>query len=612
MKKCSWAVAALLAVSVLFPESVLAQRQIRITRRQQIADGTVRAVAPGRITLADDRGKTFVCRVGTNAREGLALTGAVIAFESRIRVFGQIPPHELKPGMVVSLKAVLSSSGTPRDEVKRLEWKPKLTPGVARLEEVPETRHYRYRLIGAVVRASGRSLTLRVPRNPWFRKRLLKFRLARSAQVALEADDLSRVRPGDRVVQASLLYFDTGDWVVESLRIELTDRGEQTSGTRTRIEDRYARFSDVPGKPRDVRSAHFLLHTDVSQRQARMLLDKLETMYGLLAKYFGRRPRQVIRCFVVRDLTQWPPTTFPPEAQAKIAARAGVTIHRRLGNQVQAIVYSCDKHSVVQHEAVHAFCALAFGSTGPTWYAEGIAELGNYWKPNQVAVDVPPVVITYLKTSRPKTLAEIVAPGQITGDSWQAYAWRWALCYMLMNNPNYSPRFRALGIGLMSGHPGVSFQSVYGPVARQISFEYDFFVRHVDNGFRADLVAWDWKTRFRPLRSNTRRTVTVKAKAGWQATGVLVQAGEVYHYQAAGTWRIDALEPLDADGRPDGAGRLVGVLFHDDQLSEPFELGREGTWTAPAAGRLFVRCRDSWSALGDNSGQVLLTIRRGE
>ena len=587
-----------------------AQRAVRVVQQTRLDGGVVRAVSPTRITLADVQGNTFVCHVGTDARRGVALAAGVIAFESQVRVTGQIAPRQLRPGMVVTVEAVLSRSGTPRQPLRQITWKPKLTPEVKRLEAVADTKTYRYRITGAVVRNTRSGLTLQVPRNPWFRKRQLKFRLARDARVNLEATDLERVKPGDRVLQALLWKFDTGEWVVKSIHVQLAPQDDDTAPGRTKAEDRYARYSDAPRKPRDVRSAHFLLHTDISERKVRILLDRLETMYGLLAKYFGRRPRQPIRCFVVRDLAQWPADTFPPEAFLKIRNREGVTIHRTLGSQVQAIVYSCDNPEVVQHEAVHAFCALTFGSTGPTWYAEGIAELGHYWKPNQLAVDVPPVVITYLKTSRPKTLAEIVAPGQITGDSWQAYAWRWALCYLLMHNPNYAPRFRALGIGLMSRRPGVSFQSVYGPVARQISFEYDFFVKHVDNGFRADLVAWDWKTRFRPLRIGARRTVTVKAKAGWQATGVKVQAGEGYRYRAAGTWKIDSLEAVTADGRPDGQGRLVGVLFQNFQLSEPFELGAEGTWTAPASGQLFVRCRDAWSQLGDNSGSVVLTIER--
>ena len=81
------------------------------------------------------------------------------------------------------------------------------------------------------------------------------------------------------------------------------------------------------------------------------------------------------------------------------------------------MVYSCDKVGVVQHEAVHAYCQQTFGDTGPTWYAEGVAELGHYWKKDQPALEIDPVVINYLKNSPPKKMLDIVAAGQITGDS---------------------------------------------------------------------------------------------------------------------------------------------------------------------------------------------------
>ena len=51
----------------------------------------------------------------------------------------------------------------------------------------------------------------------------------------------------------------------------------------------------------------------------------------------------------------------------------------------------------------------------------------------------------------------------------------------------------------MSEQPGVSFESVYGPVAREISFEYDLFVRQLDNGYRPDLCAWQWDRKFQFL-----------------------------------------------------------------------------------------------------------------
>ncbi len=586
-----------------------AQRAIRILERRAVQGATVKALSPGRITLAS-QGQELVCRIQPPGQQGLALSGAVINFPAKVEVEGEPAPQELRPGVMVRVLAVLNKTGAAREKLREIHWTNAASASLRRVEILSGDRA-RFEITAPVMRLRRGELVLQVGPNRWFRRRVLKFQLDPEAKVHLRTNDLDRVQPGDEVVQAQLVHFDTGDWAVQSIHIRLRRQGEgKTLSRAIKEEDRYARFSDEPRKPRDVRSAHFLLHTDISDRQARILLDKLETMYGLLVQYFRRQPRAPIRCYVVRQLEQWPLGLFPPEAVAKIQNKEGVTITRRLGDQVESIVYSCDRHGVVQHEAVHAFCALTFGSTGPTWYAEGLAELGNYWKKGQRAVDVPPVVITYLKTTRPRTLAEIVAPGQISGDSWQAYAWRWALCHMLMYNPNYSGRFRALGIGLMTQRPGVSFQSVYGSVAREISFEYDFFVKHVDNGFRADLVAWNWKARFRTLRRGAKRTVNVQAARGWQPTTVAVRAGQRFRYLAQGSWKLDALEAVSADGRPDGKGKLMGVLFANYELSEPFELGAQGTWTAPQDGWLYVRCRDSWSQLGDNSGSVRLTIQR--
>ena len=54
-----------------------------------------------------------------------------------------------------------------------------------------------------------------------------------------------------------------------------------------------------------------------------------------------------------------------------------------------------------------------------------------------------------------------------TGDSWQNYAWRWALCHLLETNPNYTKKFRPLGLGMLMKQP-VSFEQTYGDVADQI------------------------------------------------------------------------------------------------------------------------------------------------
>jgi hypothetical protein len=132
--------------------------------------------------------------------------------------------------------------------------------------------------------------------------------------------------------------------------------------------------------------------------------------------------------------------------------------------------------------------STAFGSTGPTWLAEGLAELGNYWRENDGSVELPKPVVGYLQQAMPKRhLLEIATPGRAAAGSWQDYAWRWALCHLLANNPNYSDRFVPLAIGLMEARPDTSFELVYGPVARQLAFEYDQFLATLGNGARTEL-----------------------------------------------------------------------------------------------------------------------------
>ena len=298
-------------------------------------------------------------------------------------------------------------------------------------------------------------------------------------------------------------------------------------------------------------------------------------MVAALEKFLGRRMTGVVERFVARDLAKFP-------------------------------------DGVIQHECVHGICHLAFGSTGPTWLAEGLAELGNYWKDGDQTVDLPAPVVGYLQTARPRrTLLEIAVPGRTEAGSWEDYAWRWALCHLLANNPNYANRFVPLAVALMEEREGVSFESVYGPVAREISFEYDQFLATLGNGYRSDLTAWPWKAKFQRLGDSGGATVKVKAQGGWQPAKVLVEAGERYEIVAAGTWKIaSAGQPLDAAGEADGRGRLVATVFADYAISREIPLGAKATLHPPAAGQLFLRCADAWTELADNDGELAVTVRR--
>ncbi|MCA9113539.1 MAG: hypothetical protein KDA79_00520 [Planctomycetaceae bacterium] len=415
-----------------------------------------------------------------------------------------------------------------------------------------------------------------------------------------------------RTVAACLvacLLFSAADEAAEG-----ADRKTRRSGS---VKSRAASADEAQSGPQDYKSANFLLHTDLPKEEAGELLERLEKMLALISRYWGQPNRQVIECYVVRDLSKWPPGVLDPSGVASIRARAGVTITQKvtLGNrfQAKAVVYAVADRGTPQHEAVHAYCAQTFGTTGPVWYSEGMAEMGQYWRDDDFSVNAHDIVIRYLRSSEEKkSMNEIVNGDEQTGDSWENYAWRWALCHLLASNTNYQKRFQPLGMGLLLERPEISFNKVYGPMAREISFEYLFFLNHVEQGFRADLCSWDWKAKYRAPRGRSGLVARIEADHGWQPSRLKAKAGEEYAYSASGTWRTgkDA-EPVNADGAADGTGRLMGVIFDDENytLGEPFELGKYGRFKAEADGNLLLRCGDGWGALADNSGRLTVKLK---
>lgn len=412
-----------------------------------------------------------------------------------------------------------------------------------------------------------------------------------------------------------------------------------------------------PAGPRDYRSANFLVHTDLPADEANDLLKRLETMLALISKYWGKPNKQTIEMFVVRDLDLWPPNSLEPPGRESIEQQAGITltsgaVNRQTGQLLAAKsrVYAIADRGVPQHEAVHAYCHQSFGRAGPTWYAEGMAEMGHCWREGESRVHCLPIVVKYLRSVEPKPLRAIVNGREQTGDSWQNYASRWALCHLLANNPNYYDRFRPLGLGILADQPDATFERVYGSMSQEIAFEYLFFLQHFDLGYEVTLTAWDWKTKFRHATPKVPIVCTIEANHGWQASRLLVKAGEEFEVSAEGSWslsvdgpelsalgvelpdqkpapekpaaskktttkknsKVEPLEELPSVMRYDSPfkpGQLVGVLFNDYELSESFAIPADGLFVAPGEGQLFLRCEDAWNRLADNKGKVNLKFK---
>lgn len=396
--------------------------------------------------------------------------------------------------------------------------------------------------------------------------------------------------------------------------------GSLSAQGNRRVANQRANPSQAPA---DYRSKNFLIHTDLPAEDARNLLERLEKMLVIISSYWASPNRAVIECYVVKDMANWPAGSLHPAGMQSIAGGGGVTMSRTTyrGKQIVAaksIVYATANGGTPQHEAVHAYCAQNFGRTGPVWYSEGMAEMGNNWKvvPRKgqpLAVTCEQYVIDYIKRSEPKSLNEIVNSKETTGDSWQNYCWRWALCHLLATNPNYAARFRPLGLGLLMNKP-VSFNQTYGSMDREISFEYLFFLRHFDQGYRCDLCQWDWKTKFRKPNSVRPLASKIEANQGWQASRVLVEEGQEYQISTIGEWNTATeSKEVTASGDDSGRGILMGVVLYENEndeyeLSAEFELGGAERFQAPASGKLFLRCRDHWHELADNSGKISVKI----
>ena len=580
--------------------------------------GEVRAINDDELTLADSQGKIVVCKIQRKGKRAVSIDGKFLRSPAAIKVTGKLPSDFLQPAMVVKFQAALRKGGRSDGEIDKLilqrsdDGETSSPDSQAKITETSppdDSKYAQCEVVGIVQQNKKGRLTVLTDNSPYAAKGRVRVQLADDAMVAVGGDDLNLVQSGDTIKALSAFKLRTGQLVVKSIEIEL--QNERNEAVIQRVEQvmKYKRLSDAPSSARDVRSQHFLLHTDISDRQGQMLLDKLETMIDLVSQYYRRPSKGLIECYVVQDVKKWPPETFPENALAKILEPAGVTLTRSLGRQRRTIVFSCDDHRTVQHEAIHAYCQQTFGSTGPIWYSEGMAEMGAYWKQGQLEVDIQPGVINYLTNAPPKKMLDIVAAGQVTGDSWQAYAWRWALCHLLANNPNYSDRLKGLGVAMMSGQQA-SFEATYGDVAEHISFEYDQFVKNFGNGYRADLSAWQWNVKPKKL-SRKPVKIDVQAQLGWQATGALVDKGESYAVTAEGAWQItEAGEALSGDGNAAGNGKLIGAIFRGFELSKSFEIGADATFVAPQDGHLFLRCQDAWTELSENSGELAVTIEQ--
>ncbi len=401
------------------------------------------------------------------------------------------------------------------------------------------------------------------------------------------------------------------------------------------------------GVIREYRSSRLHVRTDLSATDAEALYERLEETLQFAARYWGRPQRGQIDCYVVHDLAAWSDAQLPHRlSRVIIDGVGGATLPRIVGtgkqSRNQPTVFASSTPGVAEHELVHAYCIHTFGSSGPEWYKEGMAEMAVNRSSREAGLQCSAQQSETLRAGDGTSIAKIMATGStgqritdslrrmmddpatknqhVPVEAWtdldsenvaqarDEYLHSWAFCYMMLHNPNYSKRFHSLG-NVFIVEQRNAFDDFFAPVRDKIDFEHQLFLKHASVGYRVDLCSWDWAAPFRPLPAGESQKVCVAAGKGFQASGVTVTSGQLYDFQAAGQWSLSKDgQPLDADGDKSRAGQLVGVVLNDRTLGETFPLGASGTFKPVTSGRLYLRCRDAWNEIADNTGEITVMI----
>ena len=207
------------------------------------------------------------------------------------------------------------------------------------------------------------------------------------------------------------------------------------------------------------------------------------------------------------------------------------------------------------HEGAHALQIHLFGGTGPSWYAEGMAELLGVHggTGSDVRVGVVPasreaaaywgrfkLMDATRRAGKVPTLDSVLGyPSDLKSDV-ESYGWSWAAVSLLTQYDAYrSITLRAAGGG--SDHTAAftrALRQQLDPVWPIVQARWRVLTATMDYGYdwsreQVDLAISD------PLWSGNALDVTVRADAGWQSAGVRIPPGARVSIAATGRCVLD-------------------------------------------------------------------------
>lgn len=296
------------------------------------------------------------------------------------------------------------------------------------------------------------------------------------------------------------------------------------------------------------------------------------------------------------------------------------------------------RRHLVLHEGTHGFMMTLMGACGPPWYMEGIAELlaTHRWKDGVLTMGYMPqtkdevpmwgrvkIVKDDYAAQRAQQLDFVLdyKPSQYAQT--EPYAWCWAAATLLDRHPRYQERFREMGRFVTDPDFNERFRKLIGADWPDLCEQWQVFVAGLEYGDDVPAAAIR-RAPGEPLPAEGKR-VTVDAAAGWQSSGVRLEAHTTYRisaqgrYQVANTPQVWWCEPGGVSiryyqGKP--LGMLLAAVHVDppgeakiSNLIQPVAVGLETTLTPDQSGTLYLRINDSAAELSDNAGTLAVEIK---
>lgn len=297
------------------------------------------------------------------------------------------------------------------------------------------------------------------------------------------------------------------------------------------------------------------------------------------------------------------------------------------------------RRQLMLHEGTHVYLFSRFGTTIPAWFNEGLAEwfASHHWENGRLQTGVTIASAEQAPFwGRAKLVREKVAGGQsLSLDEIRRlpvqsflqvdpYAWVWALAAFFDQHPDYQADFRKLITSLnQQGGVEAAFDKAFGPQRSRINEQWRAFLADLDYGVNGA----NARLEYQPAKIERNDLRVIVADRSWQNSGVEVVAGQSYLVRARGRFVIRRSQlngqPVDWPCEPNGVtleyyrgqplGKLMAVIQPADDRSKtdfnsPIPIGLSATFKAPISGNLYFRANESPAGLGDNSGQLLVSV----